>query len=117
MKFSEPVQIAGEKDTVYSMAVADKNGDAHVDIVLGNQQEHQGAVLINDGTGRRLTRVSFGDGQGTVYGLAVGDVNGDGSPDIAAARSGAPSMLYLNSLVMKAARRSPRRHKLRVGRR
>jgi hypothetical protein len=36
-----------------------------------------------------------------VYGLAIGDANGDGSLDIVAARSGARSMLYLNSLVLK----------------
>jgi hypothetical protein len=94
---------------VYAIAVADVNVDGHADIVLGTQQA-PGAVLINDGTGRKFTRVSFGDGRGTVYGLALGDVNGDGSPDIVAARSDAPSMLYLNSLVMKAGTRSRGRH-------
>ena len=100
MKFSDPVPIAERADTVYSIAIADMNGDGYADIVLGNQQA-PGAVLINDGTGRKFTRVRFGDGKGTVYGLAIGDVNGDGSPDIVAARSDAPSMLYLNSLVVK----------------
>ncbi len=90
---------------MYSIAVADLNGDGDADIVLGNRQA-PGAVLINDGTGRRFTRVPFGDGRGTVYGLALGDVNGDGSPDIVAARSDAPSMLYLNSLSMRAAPKS-----------
>lgn len=107
LKFSDPVPVAGKEETVYSIAVADMNGDGHADIVLG---QASGAVLINDGTGRRFTRISFGDGQGTVYGLALGDVNGDGSPDIVAARSDAPSMLYLNSLVMKAGPRSRGRH-------
>jgi hypothetical protein len=96
------------------MAIADMNGDGHADVVLGNQQA-PGAVLINDGTGRRFTLVRFGDKQGTVYGLALGDVNGDGSPDIVAARSDAPSMLYLNSLVMKAGPRSPVQHNRESG--
>jgi hypothetical protein len=85
------------------------NGDGYADIVLGNQQA-PGAVLINDGTGRKFTRVRFGDSKGTVYGLAIGDVNGDGSPDIVAARSDAPSMLYLNSLVMKTVPMPSARH-------
>jgi hypothetical protein len=108
MKFSDPVSVAAKNDTVYSMAVADMNGDGHPDIVLGNQQA-SGAVQINDGTGSRFTRIEFGDGRGTVYGLALGDVNGDGSPDIVAARSGARSMLYLNSLSLKTARTPPAR--------
>jgi hypothetical protein len=99
-EFSNPVQIVGKEDTVYSIAVADMNGDGRADIVLGNN-EARGVVLINDGTGRNFTRISFGNSQGAVYGLALGDVNGDGSPDIIAARSDAPSMLYFNSATKK----------------
>jgi hypothetical protein len=40
----------------------------------------------------------LGDDVGAVYGLAVGDVNGDQAPDVIAARSGAPSMVWINSL-------------------
>jgi hypothetical protein len=109
LKFSDPVPIAGKEETVYSIAVADMNGDGHMDVVLGNS-ETPGTVLINDGVGRRFTRVRFGDGQGTVYGLALGDVNGDGSPDIVAARSDAPSILYLNSLALRTGPRSRIRH-------
>ncbi|HEY0376964.1 MAG TPA: VCBS repeat-containing protein, partial [Pyrinomonadaceae bacterium] len=103
VKFSDPVPIGEKTESVYSIAVADMNGDGNADVVLGNL-ETPGAVLINDGTGRKFTRISFGDKQGTVYGLALGDVNGDGSPDIVAARSDAPSMLYFNSLVIKGRR-------------
>jgi hypothetical protein len=100
-------QHFGKKtNSVYSMAIADLNGDGHADVVLGNL-EAPGQVLINDGMGRGFTSVPFGDKQGTVYGLALGDVNGDGSPDIIAARSDAPSMLYLNSLAIKAGQNRP----------
>ncbi len=97
LMFSDPMPIGEKTDVPYSIAVADLNGDGKKDVVLGNEQT-PGAVLINDGTGRKFTLVRFGDKQGAVYGLALGDVNGDGSPDIVAARSGAPCMLYLNSL-------------------
>ncbi|MEP6820385.1 MAG: VCBS repeat-containing protein [bacterium] len=109
VKFSDPMPIVGKADSVYSIAIADMNGDGYADIVLGNQLA-PGAVLINDRTGRKFTRIGFGDGQGTVYGLALGDVNGDGSPDIVAARSDAPSMLYLNSLAMQVGPKSKARH-------
>ena len=99
--------IAEKTDILYSIAIADMNGDGHADVVSGNEKT-PGAVLINDGTGRKFTLVRFGDNKGAVYGLAIGDVNGDGSPDIVAARSGAPSMLYLNSLALKTGPKLPR---------
>lgn len=101
--FSEPVSVAQNSDIPYSIATADMNGDGHIDVVLGNQKT-PGAVLINDGTGRKFAVVPFGDGNGAVYGLAIGDVNGDGSSDIVAARSDALCMLYLNSMELKTER-------------
>ena len=104
---SEPLSVSNVTESVYSIAIADMNGDGYRDVVLGNM-EAPGVVLLNDGTGRKFARVSFGDKQGAVYGLALGDVNGDGSVDIVAARSDAVNMLYLNSLGLQPAGAKPR---------
>ena len=71
-----------------------------MDIIVG----HVGApstVFFNDGTGRNFKSISVGDSKGTVYGFAVDDFNEDGIPDIAAARSGAPDILYFGNIKSK----------------
>ena len=86
----------GEKTLVpYAIAVGDMNRDGKADVVIGYVAA-RGSVFFNDGSGRSFEQVRFGDGQGAVYGLALGDVDGDGYPDIAAARSGAPNILYFS---------------------
>ena len=110
--FSDGVPVGERTDFIDAIEVADLNNDGRADIVLGNGYRPWkwtavtrsctrscGAVLLNNGSGRAFTTLRLGDKQGDVRGLAIGDVNGDGYPDIVAARSGAPSMLYLNSLL------------------
>ena len=120
--------IAEKEDIPYAISIADLNGDGQADIVLGTETTG-GIVLLNEANSHRFRLIRFGEKagagsgentdrrgvtpaeaarqgpQGAIYGLAVGDVNGDGSPDIVAARSGAPSMIYLNSLVLKPKRK------------
>ena len=64
-----------------------------VDIIVG-YVEASSVAYFNGGKGKGFFPVPFGDDQGTVYGFDIADFNSDGKPDIAAARSGAPNMIY-----------------------
>ena len=81
------------------------NLDGHMDVIVG-YVEAPGVVFLGDGTGLEFEAVPFGDGLGAVYGLAVGDLDGDGKPDLAAGRSDAPNVIYLNRMA-QADRRAP----------
>lgn len=91
----------GSGAEAYALAIADLNGDGHNDLVIGNDEAPGAILLYHDGGGYgavpRFDTLPFGDGRGSVYGLAVADVTGDGCRDIVAARSGAPSTLYVSS--------------------
>lgn len=93
--FKESLPISGPDDNIYALAIGDLDADGDADVVVGNNGS-AGAVLMNDGTGLRFTRTSFGDGEGASYGLAIGDLDADGVLDIVAARSGAPNSVYLS---------------------
>src|SRR5262249_25346161 len=93
--FSTNPSSYGVGDVPYGIAVADLNGDGHLDVVTSgvfvNPQAHYGAVAGN------LTSVLFGDGQGhfgpakvyrgglSAFSAAIGDFNGDGHPDVVTA--------------------------------
>ena len=70
-----------EVDGPTDVALADLNGDGHVDAVVAAAGLH---VLLGDGTGA-LREVGMVDGIANPSGIAIGDANGDGVPDIGVA--------------------------------
>ena len=94
--FSEGLQLRETKNLPYAVAAADLNGDGKPEVIVGGVLE-QSTMYVNDGTGRAFTPVPFGEERGAVYGFAVRDLDGDGRVDIAAARSGAPNIVYFGA--------------------
>ena len=71
------------EDRTTSVAVADMNGDGHLDIVAG-LQSGQSRVFFDNSRGDFADSRPFGPAHGNTLSVAVGDVNGDTAPDILA---------------------------------
>jgi hypothetical protein len=83
--FQPPVEFAAGSGPM-SIAVADMNGDGHLDLVVANNFSNDVSILLGngDGTFRQALTVDAGDRPSAV---AVADFNGDGIPDIAVTNS------------------------------
>jgi hypothetical protein len=82
-----------------SAAVADFNGDGHLDIAVNNEGSNgNGNVMVffgnGDGTFRKPTIYNLPD---YPYSLAAADLNGDGRPDLAVAEYNAGVAILLNT--------------------
>jgi hypothetical protein len=62
-----------------SIAVADLNGDHHLDLWVGGNGGS--SVLLGKGDGTFGSPVSYGGISSASYGTAISDLNGDGKPD------------------------------------
>lgn len=88
----------GNIENAFSMVLGDLNGDGALDLVVGNgsaEGQMPMTFYLNDGTGRFVHGVSFGNRTGAIS-LTLGDFNGDGALDLVKSNFGVGSELYLN---------------------
>lgn len=82
--------------SMFGLALADLNGDAHPDVVAASQDTDTASVFLNDGNGGLPgptgEYIGYGDGAGAGFSGAlnapftdffVQDIDGDGKPDLA----------------------------------
>ncbi|HSJ58270.1 MAG TPA: VCBS repeat-containing protein, partial [Anaerolineae bacterium] len=83
--FPTAVSLGSDAGDTQSLAIADVNGDGHLDVVAGNIGQNY--VYLNDAQGRgRFDRPgaarAFGTGSDVTLAVAGGDLNQDGYPDL-----------------------------------
>ena len=86
-------EVLGEApDRTYSAALADLDGDGHLDIVVSNDRPDKKIIYLNDGKGRFRVAGTFGQPEWSTRYVTVADLNGDKRPDlIVANRSSDPA--------------------------
>jgi hypothetical protein len=72
----------------YSAALADVDGDGHLDVVVSNDAPDRKLVYRNDGKGRFIETGTFGEASWSTRYVTLADLNRDGFPDIVAANRG-----------------------------
>ncbi|MGB9232931.1 MAG: VCBS repeat-containing protein, partial [Terriglobales bacterium] len=97
--FQAPITYDSGGEYALSIAVADVNGDGHLDLLVANECASSGnclsggvvGVLLGNGDGTFQAAVSYNSGGEYAYSIAVADVNGDGHPDLLVASQCASS--------------------------
>jgi hypothetical protein len=81
------------KGSIRAMAVADFNGDGHLDIAAC--PERLGCfVYLNDGKGRFGDGIKFQEPEALPYSMIAADLNRDARPEIIVGYVGAPGIAY-----------------------
>jgi hypothetical protein len=107
---ARPLPVEAQSSPVFGVAIADLDGDGHLDVVLtqnvfavhpeeGRQDGGCGVVLRGDGKGgfRALSPAASGVAlHGEGRGVATADWDADGRIDVAAAQNGAALRLFRN---------------------
>jgi hypothetical protein len=86
--------VFGGADFTQSLAVGDFNGDAAIDVVVGNRGE-QNQLYLNDGLGIFFEGNPFGEIAQT-RSLALGDLDNNGTLDLVTGNVNQPNLIYLN---------------------
>jgi uncharacterized protein (TIGR03437 family) len=89
-QLTTPVSYPTANANNQHIALADFNGDGHLDIVANNF-----TVLMGNGNGTFQPPVYY-TSQSNAYGVATGDFNGDGKPDFASADLDGTLGVWLN---------------------
>ena len=93
--FSDGNPFGTARDSTIDVAVADWNGDEHLDLILANRDNQQNSILINDGNLNFSSEIPFGTSGEQTRAIAVADLNGDAHPDIVAGNVGQSNRVYL----------------------
>ncbi|MGB7601904.1 MAG: FG-GAP-like repeat-containing protein [Candidatus Sulfotelmatobacter sp.] len=90
--FQAPVSYSTIGADASSVALADVNGDGHLDILVANQCVSPSScsssgvvVLLGNGDGTFQPGVSYGVAGSNAYSIVAVDLNGDGKPDLVVA--------------------------------
>lgn len=91
-----PAPVGPAKSQIRAAAAADVNGDGHVDIVVGDEQN---GMFVYIGAGKRAfdAPVALGSAAGAPYSIAIADMNRDGKADIVVGRQEAVGSVMFNS--------------------
>ena len=89
--FQSAVAYNSGGESAASVAIADVNGDAKLDVIVANTCATNNctngsvSVLLGNGDGTLQAAVVYNSGGQSATFVAVGDLNGDGKPDLAVA--------------------------------
>ena len=95
--FQTPVTYSSGGLYMFSLAVADVNGDGKPDLLVANECADNNCsngvtgVLLGNGDGTFRTPVAYSSAGLYTLAIAIGDVNGDGRPDVVVANQCASS--------------------------